>query len=105
MNLTTLQEFLDTAEIPVIEPKPLTFLEIAKQPHYENVLSNIYAFFFDVNAEHGFKELFISTLVALRMKKLGLTSSKFEGFYDFNIETEYFTKKRGRIDILLHNSG
>ncbi|PHR96649.1 MAG: hypothetical protein COA80_08600 [Leeuwenhoekiella sp.] len=103
MNLQVLQEFLDTAEIPIVEPKPLTFLEIAKQPHYENVLSNIYAFYFDVNGEHGFKELFVSALVELRKEKLGLTTSKFENFFEFAIDTEYATHKKGRIDILLHN--
>ncbi|MGO4912049.1 PD-(D/E)XK nuclease family protein [Leeuwenhoekiella sp. W20_SRS_FM14] len=98
-----LQDFLDNTEIPIVQPKPLTFLEIAKQPHYENVLSNIYAFYFDVNGEHGFKELFVSVLVELRKEKLGITSSKFENFFEFAIDTEYSTHKKGRIDILLHN--
>ncbi|EAQ48429.1 PD-(D/E)XK nuclease family protein [Leeuwenhoekiella blandensis] len=104
MNLTTLQEFVDTAEIPVIEPKPLTFLEIAKQPHYENVLSNIYAFFYDVAQEHGFQDLFIQSLLELiQESKLGKQKEALQSFSDFTIETEYSTDKGGRIDLLLHN--
>ncbi|WP_167597634.1 PD-(D/E)XK nuclease family protein [Leeuwenhoekiella sp. ZYFB001] len=104
MNLTTLQEFLDTAEIPIIEPKPLTFLEIAKQPHYENVLSNIYAFFFDVAQEHGFQDLFIQSLLELiQESKLGKEKEALQSFSDFAIETEYNTDNGGRIDLLLHN--
>lgn len=104
MNLTILREFLDTAEIPVIEPKPLTFLEIAKQPHYENVLSNIYAFFFDVEQEHGFQDLFIRSLLELiQESKLGKEKEALQSLSDFTIETEYSTKKVGRIDLLLHN--
>lgn len=104
MNLNTLQEFLDTTDIPVIEPKPLTFLEIAKQPHYENVLSNIYAFFFDVEQEHGFQDLFISSLLELiQESKLGKEKDALQSFSDFTIETEYTTIRGGRIDLLLHN--
>ncbi|PHQ27797.1 PD-(D/E)XK nuclease family protein [Leeuwenhoekiella nanhaiensis] len=104
MNFKELQEFLDTAAIPIIEPKPLTFLEIARQPHYENVLSNIYAFFFDVEQEHGFQDLFISSLLELiQESKLGKQKEALQNFSDFTIETEYSTKKGGRIDLLLHN--
>ena len=52
MLLSTLQEFLYQEKIPKIKKRPKTFLGIAKQPHYENVLSNIYAFFFDIKEEH-----------------------------------------------------
>ncbi|WP_405330209.1 PD-(D/E)XK nuclease family protein [Leeuwenhoekiella sp. LLG6367-2.1] len=104
MNLKALQDFLDTAEIPIIEPKPLTFLEIAKQPHYENVLSNIYAFFFDIEQEHGFGDLFINSLLQLiQESEIGKQKQALQSFNDFSIETEYSTKKGGRIDLLLHN--
>ncbi len=39
-KLTKGQLFLDATTIPHLKSTPLTFLEISKQPHYENVLSN-----------------------------------------------------------------
>ena len=48
IDLNKLQHFINQNDIPIIKGKPKTFLGIAKQPHYENVLSNIYAFYFDV---------------------------------------------------------
>ena len=65
VDLLQLQSFLNQNEIPIIKSKPKTFLGIAKQPHYENVLSNIYAFYFDVNEVHQFKDLFIKSLLEL----------------------------------------
>ena len=49
MEIEKLQEFLNKSSIPISQKAPKTFLEIARQPHYENVISNIYGFFFDVN--------------------------------------------------------
>lgn len=54
LNLEHLETFLKNHDIPEIKENPLTFLDIAKQPHYENVLSNIYAFYFEPNQEHGY---------------------------------------------------
>ncbi len=54
-NLDELQKFLNEKgnSIPIIKKNSKTFLGIAKQPHYENVLSNILAFYFDITEEHG----------------------------------------------------
>jgi len=108
MNLIELQHFLDSNTIPKIKKKPKTFLGIAKQPHYENVLSNIYAFFFNVNEEHGLKDLFLKSLVEL-IGDSEKIEKDFSDFTNFDIETEYYTdglgksKKTGRIDLLLYN--
>lgn len=99
--MNTLSEFFNNNTIPEIKDKPLTFLGIAKQPHYENVWSNIYAFFFDVNGEHGFENLFINSLLTVIKNKLG-QAFKFDG--SFNIQTEVPTDCKGRIDLLLYNS-
>jgi len=99
-----LRRFLAHAQIPKIQKRPKTFLGIAKQPHYENVLSNIYAFYFDINEVHGFKDLFISSLLELiRANGVEEKGVSFEGFCDYNCDTEYTTKKGGRIDLLLKN--
>lgn len=108
-NLQQLQEFLDQHEIPKSKKRPKTFLGIAKQPHYENVLSNMYAFFFDENEVHGFKDLFTVSLMQVVQeikinKELHTWKSKdFSLFKNFNTSTEVSTKKGGRIDLLLNN--
>lgn len=102
--LTALQTFLNQNEIPKIKGKPKTFLGIAKQPHYENVWSNIYAFYFDVNEVHQLKDLFIKSLLELIptsfLVKGGVV---LESFTNFTIMTEYGTKNQKRIDLLLQN--
>lgn len=109
-NIHSLQSFLNSTTIPKIEIKPKTFLEIAKQPHFENVLSNIYAFFLNIDEEHGFKDLFIRSLLGCIEEKVLEKQKDFIFFSDFDIQTEYPTKglgkskKRGRIDLLLTNS-
>ena len=100
-ELNKLEQFLQTTDIPIIKKNPKTFLSIAKQPHYENVLSNILAFYFNVNEEHGLKDLFIDTFQKLITKKL--TSKIINLNRNFNVETEYHTDD-GRIDILLRNN-
>lgn len=103
MSLQELEAFLDHNIIPKIKKRPKTFLGIAKQPHYENVMSNIYSFYFNVTEVHGMQDLFINSLLEIiaesklgNLKKVGEIS-------DFAVETEVSTKKNGRIDILLSN--
>ena len=105
VDLLQLQSFLNQNEIPIIKSKPKTFLGIAKQPHYENVLSNIYAFYFDVNEVHQFKDLFIKSLLELINRSI-LVKEKtvFETFSEFDVFTEYGIKDQKRIDILLQNN-
>ena len=40
-------------ELPDIHTKRETFLEVCGYPNYENVSSNILAFFIDVEEQHG----------------------------------------------------
>lgn len=100
MNISTLADFFTNYTIPKVKEKPLTFLEIAKQPHYENVWSNIYAFYFDVNGKHGLKDLFIKSLLQVINTK---RSKAFQFSTKFTIQTEFFTEDNGRIDLLLSN--
>lgn len=99
MNLSTLETFLEQTPIPQIKAKPKTFLGIARQPHYENVMSNIYAFFFDVNEEHRLRDLFITSLTDLIRQQSG--DSSFEFTMDFDVLTEIGTNNGGRIDLLI----
>ena len=50
-----------TADIK-IKSRVKTFFDVAGFPHYENVLSNILAFFFYTNEEHNLKDLWIKSL-------------------------------------------
>lgn len=103
MDIKELVEFTATTKIPQIKRRSKTFLEISKQPNYENVCSNIYAFFFNVNEEHQLNDLFIKSLIQTISSKI---DREFSFFYEngFEIQTEYTTKKNGRIDILITTS-
>ncbi|PXY02535.1 hypothetical protein DF185_00120 [Marinifilum breve] len=100
--LSELQDFLQKTDIPKIKVKPKTFLGIAKQPHYENVLSNLYAFFFNVNEEHGLKKLFISSFLEILERKMNVHKSFSSLKNGFSIRTEFGTGE-GRIDLLFTN--
>lgn len=101
MNLRDLEDFLDHNEIPKIKKRPKTFLGIAKQPHYENVMSNIYAFYFNVDEVHGMQDLFINSLLEIINESKLRDQKKVAAISDFDVYTEVPTKKNGRIDILL----
>jgi hypothetical protein len=45
---------------PAVRRSP-TFMEVAGYPHYENVCSNILAFYFDPSNPHGFGNLLLDT--------------------------------------------
>jgi len=93
-----LESFINKETIPQIKENPLTFQEITQQPHYENVMSNIYAFFFDSKGEHGFEKLFIHSLFELLKEKK--VTTEFVATY-WNIEREVVTENKKRIDLKL----
>lgn len=107
-NIVELEKFLREHIIPEIKANPKTFLGIAKQPHYENVLSNIYAFYFNPSEEHGLDDLFVKSFVeVINLKRRKFEKQDFSFVNDFGIDTEYPTEKdeetgkKGRIDLLL----
>ncbi len=102
-TLSNLEIFLNNTHIPRVKKQPKTFLGIAKQPHYENVLSNILAFYFNVGEAHKLGDLFIVSLLELVTEKFGENIKDFDGFSDFQVQTETTTNKGGRIDLLLYN--
>lgn len=101
MDLIALEDFLDHNVIPKIKKRPKTFLGIAKQPHYENVMSNIYAFYFKVEEVHGMEDLFINSLLEIINESKLRDQKKVAEISDFDVSTEVSTKKNGRIDLLL----
>lgn len=118
ISLKEMKIFLDSHSIPEAKKWKKTFLAIAKQPHYENVISNIYAFYFKQWEEHGFKNLFEKSLKQVIESKTEGKTQFSKNFYDMtefvnlNSETEvavpYYDKETKKtthkfIDILLDN--
>ena len=72
-----------------------TFMEISGYPHYENVATNILAFYFDPAAEHGLGDLLVSAFLQMA------------GFKDVptvehvQLHREFGTEERNRIDLIL----
>jgi hypothetical protein len=83
--------------IPCIKKKYNSFFEITKYPHYEEVLSNVYAFFLNPKEEHNLSYLFIEAL-------LSFFPGRKVNYTYFDIEREYRTKKGKRIDLLIINN-
>lgn len=77
--------------------RPRTFMEIAGYPHYENVCSNILAFFMDPEESHG-----LGTLVLDALASAGGIATADEGLGgNISIEREVSTDAGNRIDILI----
>ncbi len=70
-------------------------MEISGYPHYENVCSNILAFYFDPKGEHGLKDLLL--VAFLQMKQIDEVSN----LGKVTVKREWGTDDRKRIDILI----
>ena len=81
--------------VPMRPQRPPTIIEIGGNPHYENVCSNILAFFLDPDKPHGLGTLFLEALA-----EAGQIVDK-EGLMDGVVEREVVTEARKRIDILV----
>lgn len=84
---------------PELTKNPKNFFDISGFPRRENVNSNLLAFYFDKNEEHGFKTLFIDSLLEIISEQKGDSFEIDET--DFSVEREVFTNKGNRIDILI----
>ena len=104
-EITEFNGVLHEFEILPIESKSI--FEIAGYPHYENVCSNILAFYINPDEEHRLSFLFLNSLLNLWRSKIksnnSLTSAISSNHGDIRIEREYTTDKNGRIDIVIHS--
>jgi hypothetical protein len=83
---------------PAVRRSP-TFMEVAGYPHYENVCSNILAFYFDPSNPHGFGNLLLDTFA-----EAGSIDGIAEGAYaNIAVERESTTNAGNRIDILIES--
>jgi len=72
-----------------------TFMEISGYPHYENVCSNILAFYFDPSGEHGMKDLLVCAF--LRMAGIDENPS----FGKVALHPQRCTEKGNFIDLIV----
>lgn len=96
-NLEELTELLSILPQPKV--KPTTFLQIAEMPHYENVISNIYAFFLRPNEAHGFGKMFLEALLNAVGAEGVLSEINLESL---SVGREVTTDKGNRIDLLVN---
>lgn len=103
VQLEGLQKFFDSAHWPQQIERRQTFFSIAGFPHYENVMSNVYSFFFNTNNPHNLGSLFIDSLIdVLKQKgvKITWTDDAFKRAYSLR---EVGVAERQRLDLLIHN--
>lgn len=72
---------------------PYSFLDLYGLTYNENAISNLYAYFFDPNEDHGLGQTFLKCLGELIDLNLQIA--------DFKVHREHPTPKGGRIDIVL----
>lgn len=94
-------DFFRSANWPrQVERRP-TFFSIAGFPHYENVLSNVYQFFFSTESSHGLGSLFIDALTDV------ITEGRIQKQTLFNLQRVTVERElstgNGRLDLLLHD--
>ncbi len=102
-NLNDIESFLHV-QLPQV-PEPInTFLDIAGFPNYENVLSNIYAYYLDRNNPHGFDDLFLAALCnALRSRVNESQHNLLDNWSEWTVMREESVEKK-RIDLLLEEN-
>ncbi|MFN0156956.1 MAG: PD-(D/E)XK nuclease family protein [Bacteroidota bacterium] len=74
-----------------------TFFEVCGYPHYEDVVSNVLAFFFDTSKPHGVRDLCVQSLLEVA----GVETTDIE--QDWTAEREVMTESGKFIDIHVYN--
>jgi hypothetical protein len=87
-------ELLNEFESLPKEMSSASIFDIAGYPHYENVASNILAFFLNPNNEHDLGQLMLSSL-------LNLAAANETNQSNVQVSREAYTINGGRIDILI----
>ena len=105
MNLKEAEVFLkEVNEIyKQIPKKEKTFMQIAGYPHYENVCSNILAFYLNPNEEHRLNNIVLTTLLGIIKEKDEKVNTKIS-FSNMSILREFPTENGNRIDIVIQNA-
>ena len=79
-------------------PQDPTVFDISEYRHYEEVISNWYAFFFNPSREHLLDDLFLNSLINI------INDEHNSEFFmeDCSVELEFSTNKGGSIDLVLY---
>jgi hypothetical protein len=95
--MTEIQKLIDDFNaLNIKERNGLTFLEISKCSHLENVWSNILAFYCNPNNEHNLHELILKSIFETAGNNLTINNLK-----NIRVRTEYPTGSGNRIDIVV----
>ena len=81
--------------------RELTLLQVAGYPHYENVCSNILAFYLDPEEEHGLGDLLLQSILGL----VSPDNSTLNTITEAAVHREWLTKQNKRIDLVVEFSG
>lgn len=102
MNFEVVEKFLkEISELyEKIPKKEKTWMEVSGYPHYENVCSNILAFYLNPKEEHGLEEKVLKALYHAIKEKKEIEDVHFSNMTIFR---EYTTLKGNRIDIVIQN--
>jgi hypothetical protein len=94
-NLKIIQDFVNKLPKPAFERRNI--LEIAGYPSWENVMSNLLAFYFDENEQHNFgRAIFNALIVTIKLKE--------DSISDLPEDNYIVSRETDRIDILLTSS-
>lgn len=93
-KLDWLQKLIDS--FPSKNKIRKNLIDIAGYPSWENVNSNLLAFYFDKTEEHGFGTLFLDSLLDLIPENQMISNEN-----DFNVAREVYTNNGNRIDIVI----
>jgi hypothetical protein len=88
-------------EIPTGSSRQRTLFDIAKFPNRENVISNWYSYYFDMEEEHRFKDVFIRSLLSVVKKKFGKDFKISKSF----VRREVVCENGKRIDLVIYGTG
>ena len=100
MDLKWLNELIQ--ELPKTSASRRNLIEIAGYPRWENVNSNLLAFYFDEKEEHGFGRLFINSLIDLCETKFINNFDRELFDSEFSVDREVVTSNGRRIDIVIN---
>jgi PD-(D/E)XK nuclease superfamily len=89
--------FAGLQKLPKAVKREPTFMEIAGYPHFENVCSNILAFYLQPSNEHGFGTLFLDVLATL------INAEIVSDGQSIDVRREELTENGKRIDLVIES--
>lgn len=102
----TIFKFIDftdvfSANLTPLPQKTITFFDIAGFPHYENVMSNFYAYFMSPGEQHGLGDLFLSALNNIITREKGNGYIALDNPQNCTVEREVCTDSGKFIDLVV----